>query len=175
MVYYALILTATLAQGDWIWTNISSTPIVNLMLLSFGAPVLLGWLVSQYHAPAFKTKAIMFSGVAAFIFINLQIKHLWQGDILLYEPMQSGELYTYSIVWLTIAVVLVLGGALRSSKSNQTIYRVGIGLLGLVIAKLFLVDMSDLDGLLRVASFMGLGLSLLGLSYLHQRIQRSRG
>ena len=72
-------------------------------------------------------------------------------------------------------MVLVLGGALRSSKSNQTIYRVGIGLLGLVIAKLFLVDMSDLDGLLRVASFMGLGLSLLGLSYLHQRIQRSRG
>jgi len=35
--------------------------------------------------------------------------------------------------------------------------------------------MSDLDGLLRVASFMGLGLSLLGLSYLHQSIQRSRG
>ena len=175
LVYYALILTATLAQGDWIWTNIASTPIVNLMLLSFGAPVLLGWLVSQYHAPSLKTKAFMFSGVAAFIFINLQIKHLWQGDIRLYEPMQSGELYTYSIVWLAIAVALVLGGALRSSKSNQTIYRVGIGLLGLVIAKLFLVDMSDLDGLLRVASFMGLGLSLLGLSYLHQRIQRSRG
>ena len=29
-----------------------------------------------------------------------------------------------------------------------------------------------LEGLLRVASFMGLGLALLGISYLHQRIQQ---
>lgn len=39
----------------------------------------------------------------------------------------------------------------------------------LVIGKIFLFDMADLEGLLRVASFMGLGLSLLGLAYLYQR------
>ena len=36
--------------------------------------------------------------------------------------------------------------------------------------EIFLVDMSDLTGLLRVASFMGLGLALLGVAYLYQRI-----
>ena len=40
-----------------------------------------------------------------------------------------------------------------------------------MIAKLFLVDMADLDGMLRVASFMGLGLSLLGLAYLYQKFE----
>jgi uncharacterized membrane protein len=33
--------------------------------------------------------------------------------------------------------------------------------------------MSGLQGLWRVASFMGLGLSLLGLAWLHQRMQAS--
>ena len=42
-----------------------------------------------------------------------------------------------------------------------------------VIAKIFLIDMSGLQGLWRVASFMGLGLSLLGLAWLHQRMQAS--
>ena len=84
--------------------------------------------------------------------------------------MQSGELYTYSVVWLIGAIISMLGGALISSP---TVYRAGLALLGLVIAKLFIVDMSDLDGLLRIASFMGLGISLLGLYYLHQRIQNS--
>jgi len=35
----------------------------------------------------------------------------------------------------------------------------------LVIGKIFLLDMANLEGLLRVASCMGLGLSLLGLAY----------
>ena len=81
----------------------------------------------------------------------------------------SGELYTYSVVWLSMAVVAMLLGSWRF---GQRCYRAGLLLLGLVIAKLFLVDMSDLEGLLRVASFMGLGLSLLGVSYLHQRVLR---
>ncbi|MCX2979853.1 DUF2339 domain-containing protein [Halieaceae bacterium IMCC14734] len=41
-------------------------------------------------------------------------------------------------------------------------------LVCLVVAKLFLWDMSGLEGLLRTASFMGL--CLLGVSYLNQRL-----
>jgi uncharacterized membrane protein len=44
-------------------------------------------------------------------------------------------------------------------------------MLAVVILKIFLIDLSDLDGLLRVASFMGLGLALVGISFLHQRIK----
>ena len=46
-------------------------------------------------------------------------------------------------------------------------------MLALVIAKIFIVDMADLVGLMRVASFLGLGLSLLGLAFLHQRFSPS--
>ncbi len=44
-----------------------------------------------------------------------------------------------------------------------------MALLILTICKVVLVHMSGLTGLLRAALFMGLGLSLLGLAYLHQR------
>jgi uncharacterized membrane protein len=53
---------------------------------------------------------------------------------------------------------------------RRNLYRAGLVFLGLVIAKIFLVDMEGLGGLYRVFSFMGLGLSLLGLAYLHQRL-----
>ena len=39
----------------------------------------------------------------------------------------------------------------------------------MTVAKVFLVDMSELTGLYRVASFMGLGLILVGIGYLYQR------
>ena len=40
----------------------------------------------------------------------------------------------------------------------------------LTIAKVFLVDMSGLAGLYRVASFLGLGLSLAGLGWIVRRM-----
>tara|TARA_R110002049_G_scaffold129269_2_gene286998 strand:+ start:2783 stop:2965 length:183 start_codon:yes stop_codon:yes gene_type:complete len=49
-----------------------------------------------------------------------------------------------------------------------------MALLLVVIGKLFLIDMADLQGLWRVASFMGLGLSLLGLAYLYQKSQSAQ-
>ena len=165
---YWIIVIRTLIQDPWVWEHISEAPIFNGLLLSFGSPILLALATWRFHNPTLKKMALIAAGIAGFIFVNLQIRHLWQGDIRLYQSMQSAELYTYSVVWLLIAVVAILGGARVDSSA---IYKAGMGLLGLVIAKLFLVDMSDLDGLLRVASFMGLGLSLLGISYLHQKMQ----
>jgi uncharacterized membrane protein len=83
--------------------------------------------------------------------------------------VSSAELYTYSLVWLIVAVLAVLAGAQRRLQPE---YKAGMVALLVVIATIFIVDMSDLDGLLRVASFMGLGLTLLGLSYLYKRLTR---
>ena len=80
--------------------------------------------------------------------------------------MANPELLTYSGVWLVVAVVTLSNG-LRTKTRHW--YPVGLAMLALVIAKIFLIDMADLTGLLRVASFLGLGLALLGLSFLHQK------
>ncbi len=40
----------------------------------------------------------------------------------------------------------------------------------LTVAKVFLVDMSDLTGVYRAMSFIGLGLVLVGIGWLYQRL-----
>jgi uncharacterized membrane protein len=45
----------------------------------------------------------------------------------------------------------------------------------LAALKVFLVDMGDLDGLYRVASFLGLGLSLVSIGLLYQRFVAATG
>ena len=44
--------------------------------------------------------------------------------------------------------------------------------LALVVLKVFIGDMSNLEGLLRIASFVGLGFCLVGIGSLYQRFVR---
>ena len=44
--------------------------------------------------------------------------------------------------------------------------------LALVVLKVFIGDMSNLEGLLRSASFVGLGFCLVGIGWLYQRFVR---
>ena len=56
-------------------------------------------------------------------------------------------------------------------KSLATVQKLGLGLLALVVLKVFLIDMANLTGLLRAVSFIGLGLSLVALSWLFQKFK----
>lgn len=168
-----------LLDGNPLWSYevvLGATPIFNLLLLSYGVPTLIGVALWRLLPKRFARFAIMFAGANLLLFVSMEIRHLWQagdigqaGDMLLRNSASNGELYTYSVVWLLMAsAALLLGSWLQKTS----LYKAGMGLLLAVVAKLFLIDMSDLTGLWRVASFMGLGLVLLALAWLHQRLNR---
>jgi uncharacterized membrane protein len=70
------------------------------------------------------------------------------------------------MVWLGYAlIVLGLGIAFGQSLLRYA----SLAVLVITAAKVFLFDMAGLTGLYRVASFLGLGLSLVGIGYLYQR------
>lgn len=71
-----------------------------------------------------------------------------------------------SLVWTGWGVALLIAGVVRV---NQPVRLMGLAVLGLTAAKLFLVDLSFLDSSLRVFSFGGLGLALIGISWLYTR------
>jgi uncharacterized membrane protein len=150
--------------------SVSSTPIFNILLLSYGLPVVIGSLLYLFYERVQRRNLSIFIALSSFIFINVEIRHLWSGTLSNASITSNGELYTYTIVWLILAIACLLGGSIRFGTN---VYRAGFGLMMLVIGKIFLFDMADLEGLLRVASFMGLGLSLLGLAYLYQRFNLS--
>ncbi len=153
----------------WGKEAVGETQIWNLLLLAYGAPVVLAYLASRYCEPIGARLAGKVAPLALFVFVSLEIRHLWQGALDLALPTADGEMATYSIVWLCMAVGAIIAGGMRFGPG---VYRAGMALLLLTTCKVFVVDMSGLTGLLRAGSFMGLGLSLLGLAYLHQRLGR---
>ena len=69
--------------------------------------------------------------------------------------------------WGSCALVLIFLG-LRTGK--QHLRWTALALFGCTIGKMFLVDLAELHGLIRVAAFMGVGVLLLVLSFTYQRL-----
>ena len=80
--------------------------------------------------------------------------------------LSVAESYAYSAVWLGFALAL-FGAGIRLGKPY--IRYAGLGVMVIVVLKVFLWDMSSLEGLYRIASFIGLGLCLVGIGWLYQR------
>jgi uncharacterized membrane protein len=76
------------------------------------------------------------------------------------------EQLSLSGVWLLYSLLLIALGFWRSLRSIRIIAFV---LFGFTILKIFIYDLSYLETLYRIFSFIGLGLILLAVSYAYQR------
>ncbi|MFO7528919.1 MAG: DUF2339 domain-containing protein [Marinobacter sp.] len=167
-------LALVTVHNPWLGGSvISATPVFNMLLPAYGGPVLLALVVSRL--PGFGSRLVSrwFAAGSFFLFTALEIRQLWRGsDMALVSGVSEGELYTYSVVGMLYAIAAILYSGVNHSLR---LYKAGMALLGLVIAKIFLIDMAGLQGFWRVAAFMGLGLALLGLAWLYRRTPRARG
>jgi uncharacterized membrane protein len=66
-----------------------------------------------------------------------------------------------------IGVGLLLLGSKLNAKSLRL---ASAGLVLVTVVKVFLIDMSNLEGILRALSFIGLGAVLIGIGLFYQRI-----
>jgi uncharacterized membrane protein len=106
--------------------------------------------------------------VAGFAWITLQIRQFFHpGSMsLIFTPIEDAELWAWSGAWLAYGIALMVLGI---RIGDRLLRLTALGVVGLVCAKVFLVDMADLTGLWRVLSFLGLGLALIGLGAIHRR------
>ncbi|MBC8036737.1 MAG: DUF2339 domain-containing protein [Rhizobiales bacterium] len=151
--------------------------VFNALLLAYLAPVaLLGLIARRLDVlkwERLRPAAGLLALVLAFVYLTLETKRIFQGAVMVAPSMSIEESYAYSAVWLAFALVLFIAG-LRLSR--QYIRYAGLGVMVLVVLKVFLVDMSNLEGLYRIASFIGLGLCLVGIGWLYQRfVQKPAG
>jgi uncharacterized membrane protein len=104
----------------------------------------------------------------AFIWVNgtlLRTVHHWTGLPFALQPMLASQLVqaSFSILWMLLA----LGAMVVATRSAiRPVWICGAALMGLVVAKLFLVDLSGIGTLERIVSFMGVGLLMLLIGYL---------
>jgi uncharacterized membrane protein len=71
--------------------------------------------------------------------------------------------------WLLLATGLLLAGIRTADKALRV---AGLALLTATVCKVFLVDAAELEGVLRILSFMGLGVALIGIGMLYGRVLR---
>jgi uncharacterized membrane protein len=166
VVLFQVLLFNPLATGD----PVGEWPLLNLLLLAYGAPAVLA-LMFYRAGRGLEMKFLMrVAGVLAlvlfFIELSLEVRHAFHGSVLTQGRPGDAEWYTYSVAWLAYAGVLLALGIWRRS---QALRYASLALVMLTVAKVFLFDMSELTGLYRAASFMGLGLALLAIGYLYQR------
>ncbi|OYD08886.1 DUF2339 domain-containing protein [Paludifilum halophilum] len=82
------------------------------------------------------------------------------------RALSNMQRLTLSGVWLFYSLALMGAGIW---KKLQILRWMSILLFGMTILKIFIFDLSFLDTLYRIFSFIGLGLVLLGVSYLYQK------
>jgi uncharacterized membrane protein len=146
---------------------VGAYPVINTLLLAYVVPAVFAFrIAADESASVLLSRALAVIGfVLVFVYVSLEVTRAFQGSILDPNSTTNNEFYAYSMVWLAYAALLLGLGILR----EQTLLRyASLAVLLITIAKVFLFDMNDLTGLLRAASFLGLGLSLVGIGYLYQ-------
>lgn len=148
--------------GDW--------PLVDYLLLAYLAPAVFAFAFHCLFARRGWRWPSHAAGVASllllFIYVTLEVRHWFQGATLQWPFISDAESYAVSAAWLLLALALLASGIL--SASRQLRYA-SLAVLLIAVAKVFLGDMAGLGGLYRVAAFLGLGLSLVGIGYIYQR------
>ena len=98
--------------------------------------------------------------------------HLDSETLLAPGPRGEGEGLAFSITWIVIALAFCAAAIIRRS----TVFRwLGAATMTLAVGKVFLWDTRELDDLYRVASYLGLGVSLFALAWaMHRFMPRER-
>ncbi|ASM73022.1 MULTISPECIES: DUF2339 domain-containing protein [Roseobacteraceae] len=166
----AILLSPLLSS--W-FADVAGPPVVNTLAPAYLAPALvlaLGvWRIDTL--PRLLRLAMAgLAGALGVLWLFCVIRHFWQGPdaMELDRGMGQGELYTYTVA------LLLAGAALfyQSMAANSALMRrAGLVVIGLAVAKVFLIDISGLGGLVRVFSLLVLGLSLAGLAWLNRWAQ----
>jgi uncharacterized membrane protein len=176
MIVAALTLIAVFADliaGSSL--QFDSTPLAggaffNLILLGFGLPAVLAItlaLIARTTRPMpYRVAAAIAAVTLALFYLTLEVRRLFHGPVLA-GVTGDAEQYTYSTVWLAFGIVLLaIGFVLRSQPARF----LALGVIILTIAKVFLFDTANIAGIYRALSVIGLGVVLLGIGWLYQRV-----
>ena len=171
LALFGIVFHLLVFENPWLNRTDVGGLFINLNLLGYAIPAALaaalGLMTRRTRPQAWRTVAAIAAVVLALTYLSLQVARFYQGPRLALVPISGAEGYTYSAVWLAFGVLLlVIGIYLRS----QPVRLCSAAVVFATITKVFLLDMVGLTGPWRSLSFIGLGLVLVGIGYLYQRL-----
>jgi uncharacterized membrane protein len=167
----------------WFWTaNVSAGDADPLPYLPLLNPLELGMMLALFAAARWSREALPQLGAASdkigqplravvgtslFALVTAAVLRTahhfagieWDIDALLATMMVQAGL---SIVWTLVALGLMISGHMQVRRVR---WIVGASLIGVVVIKLFFVELDNSGGLARIISFIGVGVLLLIVGY----------
>ena len=166
----ALLALAWLLVANWVAPRESGLPylpLLNPLELATAAIVWQAWRWCgawlPEHDPDAKKAQIALPSALALFAVSALVMRVWHeyggvvwrlGDLLASFGLQA----SLSIVWALLAIGLMVRGNQQAARS---LWFTGAGLMGVVVAKLFLVELGNSGGVARIVSFIVVGLLLL--------------
>ena len=166
----ALLALAWLLVANWVAPRASGLPylpLLNTLELATAAIVWQTWRwhglwLAEYAPDERKMQAVLPSALALFAVsaLVMRVWHEYDGvawrlrDLLASFGLQA----SLSIVWALLAIGLMVRG---NQQAARPLWFTGAGLMGVVVAKLFLVELGNSGGVARIVSFIVVGLLLL--------------
>jgi uncharacterized membrane protein len=143
----------------------------NLVLLGYGLPAVLAAVLARIvkttRPQAYYVVAAITAIVLALAYLSLEVRTLFHGPVLPFGASTDAEQYAYSATWLVFGVALLIAGIALASQPARL---ASAAVITLTAAKVFLYDLSGVQGAFRAFSFIGLGLVLMGIGWLYQRL-----
>ncbi len=104
----------------------------------------------------------------AFVWVNavlLRTLHYWAGIAYQFDIMWRSTMVqaAFSIFWSLLALAVML---FATRKGFRVLWFIGAALMGVVVIKLFTIDISNVGGLARIVSFIGVAILMLIIGYI---------
>lgn len=150
---------------------VGPVPVANLATGHMALTAIWLWLLAKFAHHAQQQGALRIASLGAMILgVLVTVRQAMQGSILSGGYVDTGENYLYSAALLALAIAWLARGMMAGSRLLRL---AGLALLTAVTFKVFLIDAAALTGVLRILSFLGLGIALIGIGWAYGRVMGS--
>ena len=167
LIWFDMLIFNPVAEPQWV----GPLPVFNLILPAYLLSAF--WLYAARRRADAATRSGFW--LAAFLAaliagVGLLVRQVFQGPILTGTVMPNAEYYSYSLAALLLAIALIGAGIRLPDKALRL---AGLLLLTAAIVKTFGFDALALEGLLRIFSFLFLGIGVIGIALVYGRVLRA--
>lgn len=153
IAWFDLVLLSPLLQPQ----SVGALPLLNAAVLHLGLASFWLWTLPPRWRPG--------AALLTLLAVLAAVRQATHGDLLA-GPIGTAENGGYSAAMLALALFWLWRGIAGGSRDLRIF---GLALLTATTFKVFLIDAAALDGVLRILSFLGLGVALIGIGWAYGR------
>jgi len=172
-VFTMIAFTEIYRRSFWIFANVEFAIAVLFVAVLFASAILIKQRLDEDENAIVYATILALAGVFVLwvllseeIYLYWQCRNRYAGQTPNWEFLAN--MYT-SIAWAIYGTALMAVGFWRNIKMLRY---VALGLFAVLLVKVFVMDMSTVKSVYRIAAFLATGITLVGVSYLYQHLKK---